>query len=357
FFPLELTKSILHPSASVDKPLAFFDCSVAGGCAKMKPAMDYLDPRKRRYYNLRLIIGYVLVAVVIGLATVIVVYGANGYGINTKTGQIVENGLLFVDSKPGGAEIYLNGEDKQTSTSARLILPAGNYNLSIKRSGYRDWARSFVLDGQSVARYVYPFLFPVTPRITTLQTYKDTPGIITQSPNRHWLLVENSGLSGQAPTFDEYDTTTLDKAAPVITTVTLPANVLTNYSADSVLSVVEWSTDNNTLLLKDTFSGGSEFVVFNRVHPDQSFNVNALFHTSPSQVTLYNKTTTQLYLYDATDGTLRLANVADQTVGTPILKNVLAYKPYGKNLMIYVTATNEPAGRVAAKIWDNGQTY
>src|SRR5436305_1855331 len=130
--------------------------------------MDYLDPRKRQAYHARLIVGYVLLAIVIGLATVIIVYGANGYGINTKTGQIVQNGLLFADSSPGGAEIYLNGTDKNAKTASRLILPSGNYTLSFKKDGYRDWARKFTLNEQSVARYVYPMLFPVKPIATSL---------------------------------------------------------------------------------------------------------------------------------------------------------------------------------------------
>lgn len=319
--------------------------------------MDYLDPRKRRYYNLRLLVGYVLVAIVIGLATIIVVYGANGYGINTKTGQIVENGLLFVGSKPGNAEIFLNGQDKNATAPARMILPAGNYTLELKKQGYRDWTRSFVLDGQSVARYVYPFLFPVTPKVTDLHTYKTEPGIITESPNRHWLLVENNSLSDRTPTFDQYDTTTLDKTTPAVTQVSLPVNLLSNYSARSKLTLVEWSTDNNNLLLKHTYPGGSEFVVVNRVHPEQSFNVNTLFNVSPDLVSLYNKTASQLYIYDASDGSLRLGKVSSRSLGSPILKNVLAYKPYGKNLLLYVTADNEPAGKAAARIWDNGKTY
>src|SRR5260221_190217 len=102
--------------------------------------MDFLDPKKRRAYHIRLIVGYILVAIVIGLGTIIIVYGANGYGINTKTGQIVQNGLLFVDSKPGGAEIYLNNADQHTTSSARLVLPAGNYTLTLKKPGYRDWS-------------------------------------------------------------------------------------------------------------------------------------------------------------------------------------------------------------------------
>jgi len=319
--------------------------------------MDYLDPRKRRYYNVRLIVGYVLVAIVIGLATVIVVYGANGYGFNTKTGQIVENGLLFVDSKPGGAEIFLNGVDKQTATSARMILPAGNYTLTLKKPGYRDWTRTFALNGQSVGRYVYPFLFPVNPKFTNLRTYKTEPGIITESPSRHWLLVENNSLSGQSPVFNQYDTTTLDKTQPAVTQVSLPAKLLTKYSAASKLTVVEWSTDNNNVLLKHTYPGGSEFIVFDRAKPSESFNVNTTFSVSPDAVSLYNKSVSQLYIYDKTSGTLRLANVSDQTLGQPIIKGALAYKSYAKNLVIYVTANNEPAGRVAAKIWDNGKVY
>src|SRR3954463_8609217 len=101
--------------------------------------MDFLDPRKKRAHKIRLIVGYFLVAIVILLSTVILVYGAYGYGINTKTGQIIENGLLFVDSKPGGADIYLNGKKQPTPTSARLVLPSGDYKLSISKDGYHSW--------------------------------------------------------------------------------------------------------------------------------------------------------------------------------------------------------------------------
>ncbi len=318
--------------------------------------MDYLDPRKRRYYNVRLLVGYVLVAIVIGLATIIVVYGANGYGFNTKTGQIVENGLLFVGSKPGGAQIILNGQPKNT-TPARMILPAGNYTLTIQKQGYRDWTRSFALDGQTVGRYVYPFLLPTTPRVTTLQTYKTSPGLITESPNRHWLLVENNSLSVQSPVFDQYDTTTLDKTTPSVTRVTIPAGLLTNYSAQSKLALVEWSTDNNNVLLRHTYPGGSEYIVFDRADPAQSFNVNSTLKTAPDLVSLYNKSVSQLYIYDAASGSVRLGSVFSRTLAAPIIKGVLAYKPFGKNLVLYVTNDKEPAGRVAAKIWNNGHSY
>lgn len=318
--------------------------------------MDFLDPRKRRAYNIRLVVGYFLVAVVIGLATVIIVYGANGYGINTKTGQIVQNGLLFTDSNPGGADIFINGVDKNTKTSARLILPAGNYSLTLKKAGYRDWSRQFTLSEQSVARYVYPLLLPQTPKVATLKTYSSQPGLITQSPNQQWLLVQNNQASIATLVFDQYDTTTLDQTAIDLKQITLPSNVLSGYSATSKITEIEWSTDNNNVLLEHVYPGGSEFIVFNRDKPELSFNVNKQFAVTPSQVSFYNKRADQLYLFNQTDGNLRLATVSDISV-QPILKGVLAFKPYAKNLITYVSAEGAAEGMVTARIWNNGQNY
>lgn len=320
--------------------------------------MDFLDPKKRRAYHIRLYVGYVLVAIVIGLATYIIGQAVSGYGLDVKTGQIVQNGLLFVDSKPGGAEIFLNGQDQNSTSPARLVLPAGNYTLKLTKAGYHDWSRKFTLGEQSVARYQYPFLFPDNPRISSYpKTYASQPPLITQSPSQKWLLIEDPAASSAVPTFDQYDTTTLDKATPAVTSVAMPAGLLTNYSAGSVLTEVEWSTDNNNLLLRHDFSGGSEYIVFNRDTPSKSFNVNTTFGVTPDGVKLYNKGVDKLYIYDKSAATLSLADTGAKSVAAPFLRHVLAFQPYGKNLVNYVTDNNEPSGTVAAKIWDSGKTY
>jgi len=315
--------------------------------------MDFLDPRKKRYHKLRLIIGYVLVAIAICMATVILVYSTNGYGINTKTGQIIENGLLFVDSQPGGAQIYLNGQSKKT-TSARLTIPAGDYTLTLRKDGYYSWQRSFTLEASTVERFVYPFLFPTNPRITNLRAYSAQPSLFTQSPVRRWLLVEKLGESSTV-SFDMYDSKDLTKP-PV--TIGIPEGILSgDEGSKAVLSVAEWSTDNNNVLLKHTVKGGSEFIVFNRNKPASSFNVNKVFKINPSRVALFNKRVSQLYLYDAKAQTVRLGTVSTGVLDKPLLSKVLAFKPYGTDLMTYVTNNNMPSGLVQARIWDQGRVY
>lgn len=319
--------------------------------------MDYLDPRKRHAHNIRLAVGYVLVGIVIGLATYILNAAANGYGVNVKTGQIIQNALLFTDSKPGGAEIYLNNEDKHTTTSARLILPTGNYSLTLKKDGYRDWSRQFTLNEQSVARYIYPFLFPTKPLAVNLKAYTSLPNLITQSPDRRWLLVQANQASSQSPVFDMYDTSTLDDNTPAVQQVTIPVGLLTEYSETSKLTEVEWSTDNNNVLLQHNYGDNFEFIVFNRSRPDQSFNVNRMFNAHPDQVALFDKKVGQLYLYKQAEKTLKRGDTGNKTLGPVLIKQVLAFKPYGRNLITYVTDINEPGGTVAAKIWNNGNTF
>jgi hypothetical protein len=314
--------------------------------------MDFLDPRKRRSHKIRLIIGYFLMAIVIGLATVILVYGAYGYGINTKTGQVIQNGLLFVDSKPGGADIYLNGQLQSGKTAARLVLPAADYTLTIKKDGYRSWQRRFVLDEHTISRYVYPFLFPTKPYTVGLKDYPSLPSLVTETPDRHWLLVQSPDSVAGNLVFDQFDTSKLAQAP---TSVALPKSVITAADSSS-FKVVEWSTNNNQVLLEHIYPGGNEFIVFDRTKPDQSFNVNKLFKVDPSQVALKNKKADQLYVY-GDNGNLQIADIGQGTLSDPILKHILAFKPYGDNIVTYVTAVGAPAGQVTAKILDGNNTY
>lgn len=315
--------------------------------------MDFLDPRKRRSHKIRLMIGYGLIAVAIGLATTILVYGAYGYGIDTKTGNIVQNGLLFVDSKPGNAGIYLDGKYQDRDTAARLILPANSYTLTLKKNGYRDWQRQFTLDEHTVSRFVYPFLFPDKPVVSSLKTYSSAPGIISSSPDRRWLLVQVPSPGTAVLTFDEFDTSDPQRQPRALT---LPRTLLTGGSIGS-LTEVEWSSDNNYLLLRHDFSGGREFILVNRRDPLQSLNLNRHFQTAPSEVRLYDKKVARVYIYDQSAMTLRRAEINSRQLEPVLLSQVLSFKPYGDNLISYVSVLPAEAGVAAVNIWDNGRTY
>ena len=100
--------------------------------------MDYLDPQKKKAHKRRITIGYILFSIVILLATTVLVFIANGYDLDRDTGEVIQNGLIFVDSKPSGAEVFLNGAKQDGTTDSRLVVPAGNYDIGIFKPGYRN---------------------------------------------------------------------------------------------------------------------------------------------------------------------------------------------------------------------------
>lgn len=313
--------------------------------------MDFLDPKKNRTHQIRLFVGYVLVGVALFIGTLIVVLQAYGYGVDSKTGNVIQNGLLFVDAHPQAADVILNGTNKG-KTDLRMVLPSGSYSVELQREGYRTWKRSFVLEGSSIERLVYPFLFPDKLVSSDAQLYATVPGMATQSPDRHWLVIQQPG---NLTSFDVVDLSNEDTTPTE--TKQLPANLLNPAPGNHSLELAEWSTDNRHVLLKHLFPGGMEYIVFDREAPEQSFNVNQKFPgIAFSEVALRDKKSDQLYLYDGTTATLRQANVGTSQASV-ILERVLAFKPHGESEILYITDDQAPASKVYLRLQQNADTY
>lgn len=317
--------------------------------------MDFLDPRTKSSRRRRLIVSYLLMGLLVTASASALIYSSFGYGINTKTRQIIQNGLVFVDSKPGGAEIFVNGKDLTQTTAGRpilpsptrIVLPSGDYTLRLEKTGYRSWQDSFTLDTQSIIRLNYPLLLPVKLQPKTYLEFKTSPSFFTQSPNQRWLLAAT--ISANRLNFTQIDTTRLTSPA---TLTSLPA-------ADIKLKggnwrVLAWSTDGSNLLLEHIVGSAKEFVVFNRSDPSKSFNLTDLIGRSVDKVVMRAGSPDQFYIY-------RSAGLSSFDVGSKrselLLDRVLAFQAFGSNSIVYVTAEGAPSGGVLVNIWDGNKSY
>jgi hypothetical protein len=311
--------------------------------------MDFLDPKRKRAYNIRLAVGFVLITVALILGTTILALITAGYGFNTKTGQVFQNGLVFINAQPTSASIYENGHPAGT-TNARLELPAGNYNFVLKQAGYHDWSNNLTLFGGSVQQLNYPFLFPTKPIAKSVLTMSSAPQIATETPNRHWLLVT---IPGQTEQFNVIDATNIKTPQ---TTVTIPSSLLNNQPGTNNFKVVQWSTDNQHVILEDDFDGGSSFIMFDWADPTTSVNLTQQFSTTTiSSVRMQNNNFDTLYIYNANDKSLNLAKISDNSV-TPVLTNVLAYWPYATNQIVYTTPDAKDSDAALAMLWSSGKS-
>jgi hypothetical protein len=312
--------------------------------------MDFIDPKKRRLSKIKLIISYLLIGLAVLMTTLVLLYQANGYSFG-KNGQLIQKGLVFVNSTPNPASIYLNGQLNSATTNVRLNLPAGQYTMKLTRSGYRPWQRAVEVEGGSVERFAYPFLFPQQLVTTNVQTYTAQPNLVLQSPSRQWLLVQKPGTD---TSFDEYDLTNYKQLTP--TTVTIPASIAPT-GTNATWQLVAWSTDNQHVLLDRIVGATNDYILLDRQTPSQSVDLSKTLNLNNTTLPSFdNNHYDQYFLFDPTAQTLTSATLSAPQP-TTILSHVLAYKAYSNNIFLYVTATGASAGKVEVRLLQGSTTY
>jgi hypothetical protein len=308
--------------------------------------MDFLDPKKTRRHNILLYTGYIFIGIAIIISTMVLLYQANGFGVNSK-GEVVQNGLVFFSSSPNPATIYLNGQKNSKQTNNRLSLPAGRYDVRLTRDGYRDWQRSVSVQGGDVQHFDYPFLFPKNLVTKNQATYATAPGLSTLSRDRRWLLVQ------QSPTATKFDVYDLKNPTEAAVALTLPATVIRATTGAQAWEVIQWADDNQHLLVKHTAGTATEYILIDRNDAQKAVNLNQTLIANPSELTLIDNKYDTYHLFDAAAGTLSSAKLDDPTP-VKVLDGVLDYKSYGSKTVLYATAigANEGKVRIMALVGD-----
>ena len=315
--------------------------------------MDFLDPKKRKAHVRRLYIGYVLVAIAIGLGALVLLFASFGYGVD-RQGTVFQNGLVFLASTPDAAQVKISNADKSFEetvvTSDRLELKADTYNFQYLKQGYKPWQNSFDIKGGSIERLVYPFLVPETLKTNVDESYPAAPGLVTQSPDRRTILVQQPA---SLTAFQVFDSNDLAKAP---TTFTLPVSLLPAGAAVKPFQLVEWSTNNRHVLVRYDADSGPIFLMIDRDNPAESRNLNTYFGLAPTKLALRDKDPKRFYMI-LPDKRLVTAEI-DNKVVRDEAPSVLDFKSHGDDNILYVSDAGaaEP-GKVRAVVRQNNKDY
>ena len=314
--------------------------------------MEFLDPEEKRQRSIRLFLGYSLLISIVVFLTFILSFVLQSFSLFTTSTE-VRNGLLFIDSKPVSADITINGK-QQKRTDARFVVPEGTYDVQLTANGYRDWQKTINVIGGSVTYHIYPRLFPTTIATKTTVPLPQPPKLWTQSPDRQWIIV---GPKAALPTMQMIDTTKPNES-PV--DIQLPETVFNAQDmVNAQLDVIEWSSDNRHFLLQKSFADGSrQYVMINREKPEESYNLTTKLNLSPQgSVKLRDKKFDQYYILDASTKLLRKATLAAGIEPVILADGVIAYTPYGADIVLYATESGALTGTYAVRILDNTTNY
>jgi hypothetical protein len=303
--------------------------------------MDYLDPDKKRQHKQRLLFGYVLIGFAIGIATVLLVYMANGYYVDRDTGQVIQNGLVYVDSRPGGAEIYLNGEKQKGATDARLVVPAGEYEIGLKRDGYRDWGRNLLLEGGSLRKLTYARLIPNELTSSVGANLRSNPIATSQSIDKKWLVLS----FGDKP----LELNIIDIEQPTVTPqiITIPSNLVVD-SETGTIEITEWADDNRNFIAKYTNGNLINYILVDRENPQAAVNLNILFGDNNYEIGFQDRNKDIFFAYKPATKSLLTASLSGGVNPSPVVDNVYDYKTFGRDWVLYITESGEE-GLVSAR--------
>lgn len=306
--------------------------------------MDFLDPQKQKEHARRLILGYILIGVLLLLATVVLLHQVYGFGVD-KSGNVFQKGLVFLSSQPDGADIFINDKKYKDGTNTRMTIPAGQYVVELKKNGYRDWKRALTVEGGSVMRFDYPMLFPNTLTTTTTKQYAAAPSLATESLDNRWLLI---GASDQN-SFDLFD---LNSKEVTVKSVAVPVQAMAAGSATKGWQAIEWADDNRHVVLKRLYekSGtlSDEYILFDREEPNASRNLSVTLGITPTTLTLRSGDYDRYYLHNQTTGQLLTAELKKPTPQLYI-SGVITFASEG-NTVLYATADGAPSGKVLVQL-------
>lgn len=315
--------------------------------------MDFLDPVAKKKKTRRLFIGYGLVSILIALATYIMVATAIGYEVFDFGDDVVQNGIVLIDSNPVAATIAVDGKIEDDKTKSKLVLNSGEYTITLNEPGYSSWSKKIVLEGGRVRIINYPWLLPVSLKPEKLADLPANIGFSTQSPDSRWLVVQQSSSLPAVEIFD------LEASVVTATSTVLPASVLTDVAGNyGSFEVVGWADDNRHFMLLQKLPDGQKmYLLIDRENLDLSVNLSTVFGVIPTSVSFRDDKADKFYLYFASGGLLKPADLAAKSVGDTILDQVLSYKTVGSNLILYATTKDSQVGTVSVKIHDDGQSY
>lgn len=314
--------------------------------------MEFLDPEEKKAKTKQLFIAYFLAVIAVVSTTIVLSFVLQGFDLLSRQAES-KNGLLFVNSQPVSANIFIDDKPSKR-TESRFVLPEGSYNLKLSEPGYRDWQKQVQVVGGQVRYEVYPWLFPTNIITTNISSFAEAPAIYTQSIDKKWLII---APNRQQAVLNKYDLNDLTLPPTILT---LQPNIITPEEiASAQLTEIEWASSNKQVLFKKTLASGiTKYLLIDIERPEQSLDLSALFGLNDKTiVSMRDKKSDKFYILDKTTGILKSATISGGIEPKVYADNVIDYKSYGNDIIMYTTNSGAKEGFLSVRVVKNNEAF
>jgi len=240
---------------------------------------------------LRKIIFYIFALIYLILCPLIVARML-GFVISSRNFQLVKTGLVYVDTNPPDATVYIDGhlERQKTPLVIRDLIP-GDHFIRVESSGYQDWERNIPIVGKEATVLANILLIPEEWPIKTISS-KAYQNIFFADDDI--LIATNSVLKD----IDIFHTTLglQENFNQDITFETIPLFSPNSIYAQGRLVRLFHAPQNPFILLQANINDKPKFLWVNlRENPPLIEDISDLFPEIPSRVSLDNSNDENIY--------------------------------------------------------------
>jgi len=299
--------------------------------------MEFLTTKQKKKKAQSLYFGYALLSVLVVLATYVLISTALGFEIFSTRGDVVQNGLLFIDSRPDGADIYMNGRRESDRTNSKLTVPEAEYSIQLKKNGFRDWNGTVSLVGGTVEFLTYPRLLPAVPKLLISRAITSPPTGL-QSRDKRWI----ASYVPESPSTIEI--TDLNNPLDPLVTLLIPTGAVGDKPVLS-LKFVEWAGDNEHFMIavKLAETPSTQYVVMHRLKPEEVINVTTIYSLGADDTSgFWDAKRDRVYIRQAS-GTILIGNLKDKSIAAqPLFTDLTTqFFPLGKERALYTTKSGD----------------
>lgn len=298
--------------------------------------MDFEEREKQKKRHLiRVAIaeaGMVFSVIVIVTVAILV---AMGFFVSSE-GNIEQSGLAQIHSMPTGGSVELDGTTLFARTNLSRTLSAGEHQIKISRDGYDSWEKTIKMYSGLLVRLYYPRLFLQNRTAEEVKQLGVSLAFYSVSDGRTSILYANEGSVEWELMNIRGDETRLTKLD--LGTVLLGSNE-TEKKFDGKIEVVEWSNDDNYVLIRSTVSQKIEWILVNLKDVAKSLNLTKTFGLNFERIEMIDGAASQLFALE--NHHLRRINTTDQAISRVLLDNILSFDNYAANVIYVATRTQD----------------
>lgn len=291
----------------------------------------YHKPSKRKKRAQLTFVYSLMVLAIVSIVAVLVLLML-GYRFNRYAGKVEQGGLVQFDSRPSGADVYLDGIHLANRTASKITTNSGDHLVTMKKTGYTDWEKNVTVKAGNILWLNYARLFPAKPTQEFVASYPSVAGALT-SPDRKYVAAL------PAPSQPVLAVLHLDNDSSVATSVTLKS---TDYSPAAVgkthtFSLVGWDKDSRYLLVRHVYDDTkTEYLSVDSRGSDATKNVTTALGVDVAKIVYSLNNSNVVYILTAAHE-IRRGDLSANTLSGPLVSNVADFNTYDSNTLTFET--------------------